>query len=77
MLWQYATGKGINRYIQDINGLGLDAVFEPTTGFDALHSQGWFACYEHFWTDKWISNICYGQTWTELPNDVPDNTYKA
>ena len=77
ILGQFATGRGINRYIQDINGLGLDAVFEPVNGFDALHSQGWFACYEHFWTNKWISNICYGQAWTELNDAMPDNTYKA
>lgn len=76
-LGQFATGKGINRYIQDVNGLGLDAVFEPTTGFNALRSEGWFVCYEHFWTDKWISNICYSQTKTDLPDAVPDNVYKS
>jgi hypothetical protein len=43
----------------------------------ALRSTGWFACDEHFWTDKWISNICYGQAKTELPDGVPDNTYKS
>ena len=76
-LGQYATGRGINRYIQDINGLGLDAVFEPIGGFDALRSNGWFVCYEHFWTDRWISNLCYGQDWTQLPEVMPGDTYKA
>lgn len=76
-LGQFATGKGINRYIQDINGFGLDAVFEPMTGFNALRSEGWFGCYEHFWNDKWVSNICYGKAWTELPDNVPDNVYKG
>jgi hypothetical protein len=76
-LGQYATGRGINRYIQDINGLGLDAVFEPVNGFDTLRSNGWFFCYEHFWTDKWISNFCYGQSWTELADAMPDTTYRS
>ncbi|MFO0815753.1 MAG: DcaP family trimeric outer membrane transporter [Gemmatales bacterium] len=76
-LGQYATGRGINRYIQDVNGLGLDAVFEPVNGFDSLRAEGWFLCYEHFWTDKWISNFCYGQSWTELPEALPDTTYKG
>lgn len=75
-LGQYATGRGINRYIQDVNGLGLDAVFEPTSGFETLRATGWFFCYEHFWTDRWISNVCYGQTETELNDAMPDNTYK-
>ena len=35
VLGQYAAGHGINRYFQDPNGLGLDAVFTPATGFEA------------------------------------------
>ena len=35
-LGAYAVGRGINRYLQDENGLGLDAVFEPIGGFRAL-----------------------------------------
>jgi hypothetical protein len=76
ILWQFAYGRGINRYIQDINGLGLDAAFDPTNGFDTLRSYGWFACYEHFWTNQWISNLCYGESWTQLYDTMPDDTYK-
>ena len=75
-LGQYAAGRGINRYIQDVNGLGLDAVFEPANGFETLRRPGWFVCYEHFWTDKWISNICYGESDTDLNERLPDDTYK-
>jgi hypothetical protein len=77
ILGQYAVGRGINRYLQDTNGLGLDAVFVPFEGFRALYSVGWFACYEHWWTTKWLSNFCYGEMFTGLPNGVPADTYRA
>ena len=73
----YAVGRGINRYLQDPNGLGLDAIFDPAGGFRALYSVGWFAAYEHWWTEKWASNFCYGGIFTVLPNAVPDNTYRG
>lgn len=75
-LGQFAVGRGINRYMNDVNGLGLDAVFEPANGFDTLRTTGWYGCYEHFWSDKWISNILYGEVDTELADALPDNTYK-
>jgi hypothetical protein len=75
-LGQYAVGHGINRYLQDPNGLGLDAVFDPAEGFRALSSVGWFGCYEHWWSEKWLSNLCYGEVYTSLPEAVPGNTYR-
>jgi hypothetical protein len=77
ILGQYAVGRGINRYLQDPNGLGLDGVFDPIGGFRALYSVGWFVCYEHWWTEKWLSNFCYGETFTSLPGDLPNDTYHA
>jgi hypothetical protein len=77
IMGQYAVGRGINRYLQDENGLGLDAVFEPIGGFRALNSVGWFVCYEHWWTEKVLSNFCYGETFTSLPADLPASTYHA
>ena len=56
-LWQYAAGKGINRYFQDPNGLGLDGVFTPATGFELIDSQGWFVAYEQWWADNWASGL--------------------
>ncbi len=77
LLGGYAVGRGINRYLQDTNGLGLDAVADPVDGFHALYSVGWFACYEHWWTEKWASNICYGELHTALPDALPPDTYQA
>jgi hypothetical protein len=77
ILGQYAVGRGIDRYLQDPNGLGLDAVFIPGEGFRALYGVGWFLCYEHWWTEKWASNFCYGETFTGLPEGIPADTYRA
>jgi hypothetical protein len=77
ILGQYAVGRGINRYLQDPNGLGLDAVFDPIEGFHTLYSVGWFVCYEHWWTSKWLSNFCYGETFSALPDALPGNTYRG
>ena len=51
-LGQFAAGRGINRYIQDVNGLGLDATFDPVNGFRAIPTYGWFVAYEQWWAKK-------------------------
>src|SRR3954465_3500687 len=76
-LAQYATGKGINRYIQDINGLGLDATFDPANGFRTLSSTGWVVAYEQWWAANWSSTFSYGEADTDLTNTLPDNTYTS
>ena len=76
-LWQYAAGKGINRYFQDPNGLGLDGVFTPATGFELIDSQGWFVAYEQWWADKWASNLHATAKCTSMfPMCLPDDTYQ-
>jgi hypothetical protein len=76
-LGQYATGKGITRYIQDVNGFGLDATFDPLNGFQLIPATGWFAAYEQWWADNWISTFCYGEAECDLTDTLPDNTYDA
>ena len=57
---QYTFGWGIGRYIQDTAGQGLDGQVDPTTGaFDTLYAAGWIASYEHWFTEKWLSNLTY------------------
>ena len=76
-LGQYATGKGINRYIQDVNGLGLDATFDPVNGFRLIPSTGWFVAYEQWWASNWISTFSYQQSTSNLTDTLPDNTYQS
>ncbi len=75
-IYQYAAGEGINRYIQDVNGLGLDGSFDPINGFRLIPSTGWFAAYEHWWAKNWISTFSYGETTSDLTDTLPDNTYE-
>ena len=75
-LGQFAAGRGINRYIQDINGLGLDATFDPANGFRALPSYGWFVAYEQWWAKRLASNFTYGQDAVELTDTLPGSTYQ-
>ena len=45
-----AFSDNINRYIQDVNGLGLDAAAGPGGMFRLIQAAGWFGAYEHWWT---------------------------
>ncbi len=76
-LGQYAAGHGINRYFQDPNGLGLDAVFTDTNGFQVIDSDGWFIAYEQWWASRWASVISYSEMNVDLPGVLPDDTYQA
>jgi hypothetical protein len=75
-LSQFAAGKGINRYMQDVNGLGLDASYDPVNGFRAIPSYGWFVAYEQWWSQKWASNFTYGEDEMNLTDTMPGSTYK-
>lgn len=75
---QFAAGRGIERYIQDVNGMGLDATFDPVNGFRALPCSGWFVAYEQWWAKRWASNFTVGgATHIGLTDTLPDNTYKS
>jgi hypothetical protein len=74
-LGQFAAGRGINRYIQDVNGLGLDATYDPINGFRAIPAYGWFLSYEQWWAKKWASVISYGENGNDLTNTLPGSTY--
>jgi len=58
LLYQVNAGKGIARYINDLNPNdisgtnGLDAVFDSTSHeFKALPVLGWYVGYEHHWKE--------------------------
>jgi hypothetical protein len=77
VLGQFACGRGISRYIQDVNGLGLDASWDPVNGFHAMQAYGWFVAYEQWWADKVASVFTYGQAWIDLTDTLPDSTYES
>jgi hypothetical protein len=63
ILLMYNFGWGIGRYIQDTAGLGLDGQVDPATGaFDTVYAVGWSASYEHWFNERWLTNVTYSPT---------------
>ena len=76
ILLQYTVGRGIGRYIQDTAGLGLDGQVDPLTGqFGTIPATGWSASYEHWFTEKWLSNVTYSEVQVGTNGDQPATTY--
>jgi hypothetical protein len=76
MLFQYNFGWGIGRYVQDTAGLGLDGQVDPATGaFDTVYVTGWSASYEHWFTERWLSNLTYSADNAGSTPDQPGSTY--
>ncbi|TWT67066.1 DcaP family trimeric outer membrane transporter [Allorhodopirellula solitaria] len=75
IIGQYAAGYGIARYVEDANGLGLDAAVDANGDLEALYANGWFAGYEHWWSPKWSSNFIYGENSNDSTSTQPDSTY--
>lgn len=74
-LGQYAAGYGIARYIEDANGLGLDAALDSSGNFDALFARAWYVGYEHWWTTRWTSTFVFGEDGNSATDALPGNTY--
>jgi hypothetical protein len=78
ILLQYTFGWGIARYISDTAGQGLDGEVDPTTGaFDTLWATGWSASYEHWFTEKWLTNVTYSEVQVGSNGGQPGSTYSG
>ena len=76
ILLQYTFGYGIGRYLQDTAGQGLDAQVDPATGsFETIYAEGWSVSYEHWFSEKWLSNITYSGVNTGHNGAQPGDTY--
>jgi hypothetical protein len=62
LVYQIAYGDGIERYINDTAGLGIDAALISTQnpGLKALPVVAPYGGYQHFWTPRLRSSIVYG-----------------
>lgn len=75
-MFQAVAGRGISNYIQDISGVGLDAIANFDYGQDPVMkgvlSGGIYFAFQHFWHPKWNSTAVYGYTRvnTELLNSI-------
>jgi hypothetical protein len=75
VLLQYAFGSGISRYIQDTSGLGLDGAIDSNGVFHTLNGSGWTASYEHWFSEKWLTNVTYSEVSIGHTDAQPGDTY--
>ena len=59
-------GKGIARYVLDVQGSGLDAAVDASGNLQALEEYGAYAGYTHYWTPKLRSTGVIG--WLGMNN---------
>ena len=72
---QIVYGKGIASYMNDG---GVDIA--PGTGLqaEAVKTLGWFAYYDHYWSDQWSSSIGYSEhRQTTRPDSSPLRSTRA
>src|SRR5262249_54945333 len=76
IIGQYTFGWGIGRYINDEVGQGLDGQVDPATGgFKPVYAAAYMVSYEHWYTERWLSNFTYAQTFAGSNGDQPTSTY--
>jgi hypothetical protein len=76
ILVQYNVGKGIGRNIDDLLGIGLDGQVDPVTGqLHTVYAAGWTASYEHWFDEKWLTNVTYSGVSTGSAPNQSGNTY--
>jgi hypothetical protein len=76
-------GEGIGAYIDDTQGMGLDAAPRSATNpnLKAIPAFGVWACYQHWWAKPLRSTATYGYVrmdsdFDETPNPAGTGTYK-
>lgn len=77
LMFMGVTGKGIGHYIEDISGLGLDAVSLSENELTALKASGGYLAYEHWWNDKISSTVVGSYVSVEDVNQQFPNLYKS
>jgi hypothetical protein len=76
IIGQFTVGRGIARYFLDTAGLGLDGQADPVNGaFDTLSGTAFVVAYEHWFSEKWLSNFTYSQTRVGSNGVQPVSTY--
>jgi DcaP outer membrane protein len=78
LLFQLAAGDGIGRYVNDTSGLGLDAFLAgPADHLDGLPLFAGMVAYQHWWSPKWASTVCYSYVNVDNVSGQPDSDYHA
>jgi len=76
-VYQAAYGNGIERYLNDTSGLGIDAAVKSTQDphLRTLPVVGAYGSYQHFWVDRLRSSLMYG--FVQVDNTIvePGSTF--
>ena len=75
--FQGAYGAGMQRYVNDTSGLGIDAAVVSTTQpwLKAVPETATFFSYQHFWAPKVRSSVIYGFAQVNNTNYQPGSTF--
>jgi DcaP outer membrane protein len=77
LVYQAAYGNGIERYINDTSGLGIDAAVSSLQNphIQALPVVGTYGAWQHFWSERLRSSAVY--SFVQVQNTVaePGSTY--
>ncbi|MBE9483215.1 MAG: hypothetical protein IMY74_00120 [Bacteroidetes bacterium] len=78
-MFQGVIGKGIAKYVQDIYGVGLDAVPDDDKynrrNMKAVRVGGFYFGYQHYWCTKLNSTLVYGFTKVHAGHTYPQQDY--
>ena len=76
-VYQLAYGPGIQRYLNDTSGLGIDAavVSSYQQYLRALPTTATYFGYQHWWSPKLRSNVVYGFVQVNNTAFQPDSTF--
>ncbi|HPJ82282.1 MAG: hypothetical protein KBC07_02850 [Bacteroidales bacterium] len=75
LIFQVTGGAGIGHYIQDLGGMGYDVYINSKGLFDKFRVLGYYAAYEHHWSDKCFSGLVYSQTYVMPFEGAPGFVY--
>ncbi len=77
VVYQVAYGHGIERYLNDTSGLGIDAtvISAENPRLRAVPVVATYGAYQHFWLDKLRSSVIYGFVQTENTPFQPGSAF--
>lgn len=75
ILFQLVGGEGISRFITALQGRGLDVIFDPESGFEALASRGGYVAFSHAWNPRLSSTLIAGVVDVKNKDFQPDGAF--
>lgn len=76
-VYQGVYGHGIERYLNDTSGLGIDAAVKSTQDphLEAVPVVAAYGSYQHFWVDRVRSSVMYGFVQVDNTNFQPGTVF--